>query len=147
MMKILPALIAATSLAPADKIRQDLQGWAIEAGVADSTLSWLYPLLGVCAICLLAYLCAAAFRYVVQPLVLKVVEKTAAKWDDYLLNPRVLRAVRRLIPRWSAIRSSSWCLPEAPVSSPFAEGERCLFSCCLHPACHHLHPLPLRYLQ
>ena len=98
MMKILPALIAATSLAPADKIRQDLQGWAIEAGVADSTLSWLYPLLGVCAICLLAYLCAAAFRYVVQPLVLKVVEKTAAKWDDYLLNPRVLRAVRRLIP-------------------------------------------------
>lgn len=98
MMTIIPTLTATTSLAPADKIRQDLHGWAIEAGVADSTLSWLYPLVGVCAICLLAYLCAAAFRYVVQPLVLKLVKKTASKWDDYLFNPRVLRAMRRLIP-------------------------------------------------
>lgn len=147
-MKILPALIAATSLAPADKIRQDLQGWAIEAGVADSTLSWLYPLLGVCAICLLAYLCAAAFRYVVQPLVLKVVEKTAAKWDDYLLNPRVLRAVRRLIPPVGLLYAlPAGVCPRLQSPRLFAEGERCLFSCCLHPACHHLHPLPLRYLQ
>lgn len=66
--------------------------------MSGSTFTWLYPLLGVCAICLLACLCAAAFHYGVRPMVLKLVEKTSVKWDDYLFNPRMLRAMRRLIP-------------------------------------------------
>lgn len=98
MTRTLLTLLYASSLASLGEMRQDLRGWAHGAGVSDSTFAWLYPLLGVCAICLLAWLCAALFRYGVQPVVLKLVEKTAAKWDDYLFNPRMLKATRRLIP-------------------------------------------------
>lgn len=39
----------------------------------------------------------ALSRYLI-PVVLKIVEKTETKWDDYLINQPVLRAVCRLLP-------------------------------------------------
>ena len=68
------------------------------AGVSDGILDWVYPLTAMFAIWLFAYLCTAAFRFVVMPAVQKVTERTKATWDDYLFNARVMRAFRRIIP-------------------------------------------------
>lgn len=68
------------------------------AGVSSGVIEWVYPLTAVFAIWLFAYLCTAAFRFIVMPAVQKVTEKTKAQWDDYLFNPRVMRAFRRIIP-------------------------------------------------
>lgn len=68
------------------------------AGVSDDILGWVYPLTAFFAIGLLSYLCTAAFRFVVMPVVQKVTETTKAKWDDYLFNHRVMKAFRRIIP-------------------------------------------------
>lgn len=68
------------------------------AGVSDDILSWVYPLTAFFAIGLFSYLCAAAFRYVIMPVVQRITETTKAKWDDYLFNRRVMKAFCRVIP-------------------------------------------------
>lgn len=68
------------------------------AGVSSGVIEWVYPLTAVFAIWLFAYLCTAAFRFIVMPAVQKVTEKTKAQWDDYLFNRKVMKAFRRMIP-------------------------------------------------
>ena len=68
------------------------------AGVSSWVIEWVYPLTAVFAIWLFAYLCTAAFRFIVMPAVQKVTEKTKAQWDDYLFNRKVMKAFRRMIP-------------------------------------------------
>lgn len=68
------------------------------AGVSDGILGWVYPLTAFFAIGLFSYLCAAAFRYVIMPVVQRITETTKAKWDDYLFNHRVMKAFCRVIP-------------------------------------------------
>ena len=53
----------------------------------------------VVALLLLA-LCfmAALFKRYLIPIILKIVEKTETKWDDYLINEPVLKAVCQLLP-------------------------------------------------
>ena len=84
------------------------------AGVPGDVLEWAYPLTAVFSIWLFAYLCTAAFRFIVMPTVQKVTEKTKAQWDDYLFNRKVMKAFRRMIP------PVIWCaaLPSVLSSSP-----------------------------
>ena len=68
------------------------------AGVSTDILSWVYPLTAAFAVALFSLLCTALFRFAVMPAVQRITESTKAKWDDYLFNPRVMRAFRRIIP-------------------------------------------------
>ena len=68
------------------------------AGVSENVLYWVYPLTAAFAIAVLSYVCTAVFRFGVMPAVQKVTERTKATWDDYLFNPRVMKAFRRIIP-------------------------------------------------
>ena len=68
------------------------------AGVSADILSWVYPLTAAFAVALFSLLCTALFRFAVMPVVQRITEKTKATWDDYLFNPRVMRAFRRIIP-------------------------------------------------
>lgn len=67
-------------------------------GVEDDSLSWMLPLTIIVGLVLISYLFIVVFRYVLIPVVQKIVSKTKATWDDYLFNYRVLRALQYLIP-------------------------------------------------
>ena len=68
------------------------------AGVSENIMDWVYPLTAAFAVALFSLLCTALFRFAVMPVVQRITEKTKATWDDYLFNPRVMRAFRRIIP-------------------------------------------------
>ena len=68
------------------------------AGVSENIMDWVYPLTAAFAMALFSLLCTALFRFAVMPVVQRITEKTKATWDDYLFNPRVMRAFRRIIP-------------------------------------------------
>lgn len=67
-------------------------------GVGDDSMPWLFPLTVIVALILLSYLSIVIFRYIIIPIVQKIVSKTKVTWDDYLFNYRVLRALQFLIP-------------------------------------------------
>ncbi len=86
------------SLSTFGDLRKGMEEIALGIGIPEQTFAWLYPFVAVALVYLVAYACTALFRYAVQPVVLKVVEKTEVKWDDYLFNERMLRSMRRMIP-------------------------------------------------
>lgn len=64
----------------------------------EESLTWALPLTILLGLIFVSYLFTLVFRYAVMPLVQGIVSKTKAKWDDYLFNKRVLRAMQFLIP-------------------------------------------------
>lgn len=60
-----------------------------------NTITQITLLLGllICA-ALTEYIC----RRVVAPIVMKIVNKSHTKWDDYLLDPQMIRALCRIVP-------------------------------------------------
>lgn len=67
-------------------------------GLSEDVMTWLYPLTAILFVALFSYLCTALFRFAVMPVVQKLTERTKTKWDDYILNRRIMRAFRRIIP-------------------------------------------------
>lgn len=67
-------------------------------GISEGSLSWALPLTIILGLILFSYLFTLIFRYIIIPIVQRVVAKTKATWDDYLFNKRVLRALQYLIP-------------------------------------------------
>lgn len=68
------------------------------AGMRAESMTWAVPLTIILGLILISYLFTLAFRYVFMPVVQRIVAKTKAKWDDYLFNKRVLRALQFLVP-------------------------------------------------
>ena len=71
-----------------------LHGYGMDAESMDT----FHCILALLAVLLVAYLVGLLCRRVFLPIVAKVVAKTKATWDDYLLNPPVLRSIARLVP-------------------------------------------------
>lgn len=67
-------------------------------GMRAESMTWAVPLTIILGLILISYLFTLAFRYVFMPVVQRIVAKTKAKWDDYLFNKRVLRALQFLVP-------------------------------------------------
>lgn len=67
-------------------------------GLSEGSMSWAVPLTILLGLALVSWLFTMLFRYVIIPVIQQVVEKTKARWDDYLFSKRVLRAVQFLIP-------------------------------------------------
>lgn len=67
-------------------------------GVGSDSLYWAVPLTIILGLVLISYIFVLSFRYIVIPVVQRVVSKTKATWDDYLFSKRVLRALQYLIP-------------------------------------------------
>ena len=64
-----------------------------------SEAALLLPLVGGLLLLLLAaWLSGAVFRRVVTPLILKVVARTHAVWDDYIFNRHVLGSASHVVP-------------------------------------------------
>lgn len=67
-------------------------------GMRTESMTWAVPLTIILGLILISYLFTLVFRYVFMPVVQRIVAKTKAKWDDYLFNKRVLRALQFLVP-------------------------------------------------
>lgn len=68
-----------------------------DIGVAGDMLHMLSSVMVVAGILLVAWLAFALLTRYLIPMVLKLAQFTAAKWDDILLNPRLLRVVAELV--------------------------------------------------
>lgn len=79
-------------------LRSLIETYLLELGFSNDWSSSLSQVTIVCA--LLATMCvvAALCQRFLIPIILKVVEKTETKWDDYLINPPVLKATFQLLP-------------------------------------------------
>ena len=79
-------------------LRNLIDSYLFELGFSNNWSANLAQIIVVCtlliAMCIIASLCK---RFLI-PLILKIVEKTETKWDDYLINPPVLKATFQLLP-------------------------------------------------
>ena len=83
-----------------EEIFQSLDKWLrLQGYVTDKeSMTFVHCVLSLLAVLLVAYLVGLLCRRVFIPLVAKVVAKTKVTWDDYLLNPPVLRSIARVVP-------------------------------------------------
>ena len=70
----------------------------ISLGVTSATATTIAQIAVVLALLLVSLLLAWGLNKVLVPLVLKIVATTKTRWDDYLVNLPVLKAVCRLLP-------------------------------------------------
>lgn len=67
-------------------------------GTAPGLSSKLAQIAVVGGLLLSAYIMGYLFRRLIVPVILKIVDYTDTKWDDYLINAPVLRALSQLVP-------------------------------------------------
>ncbi len=67
-------------------------------GATPAQLVWMRPVAVVLCLMVLSYIVTALFRWVIIPVVERIVSRTKATWDDYLFNERVMRAFQHLLP-------------------------------------------------
>lgn len=79
-------------------IRQFLENVLQGMGFAGDTSVSGSQVIVVTGLLLLSYLFVWLLNRTLVPLILKIVDKTETKWDDYLVNLPVLRAICRLLP-------------------------------------------------
>ena len=67
-------------------------------GATSAQLTWMRPLVVLLSLVVLSYIVTALFRWVIVPVVERIVSRTKVTWDDYLFNQRVMRAFQHLLP-------------------------------------------------
>ncbi len=83
---------------PMQKFLKWIDGWLLQMGLSEQSSTVLDNYLALLIALLLSIAITwLANRYVV-PLILKAISHTPTKWDDLLLNPRVLKSLCRLLP-------------------------------------------------
>lgn len=83
-----------------EEIFQALDSWLSAQGfrLAEESSTSLHRVLWLLALLLFAYVVGVVCRRAIIPLIIKIVSKTKATWDDYLFNPPVLKSIFRVIP-------------------------------------------------
>lgn len=80
------------------QIRQFLETMLSHIGLSPSVSVSVAQIIVVASLLLLSVLCVWLLNRTAVPLILKLVEKTETKWDDYLVNTPVLTSACRLLP-------------------------------------------------
>ena len=81
-----------------EQIRIFVENIIISSGVHGSAVPILRHTLLVVVTVLLAFLAERFCRFVIIPILLKVVKRTEAKWDDILFDYKVMRTACRIAP-------------------------------------------------
>lgn len=81
-----------------DLARHLLESLLFECNISTANCVRLAQILVIALLLLFSYFIAWTFRKYATPIVLKIVEKTETKWDDYLINRPVLNATSQLFP-------------------------------------------------
>lgn len=68
------------------------------AGMANDTSTHIAQVIVIALLLFVGCMLAWCFRKFVSPIMLKLVDKTGTKWDDYLINKPVLDAASHLFP-------------------------------------------------
>lgn len=79
-------------------VRHFLESLLIECNISTANSIRIAQIIVIALLLLLSYFIAWTFRKYVIPVILKIVEKTETKWDDYLINRPVLNATSQLFP-------------------------------------------------
>lgn len=81
-----------------DTARHLLESLLIECNISAANSVRFAQIIVIALLLLLSYFIAWTFRTYAIPVILKIVEKTETKWDDYLINRPVLNATSQLFP-------------------------------------------------
>ena len=92
-------------------IEQLLASWGIATGTVSLVAHVVMVLVAIVVAALVYCLC----RRVLMPLLLKLTAKTEARWDDVILNERVLKAVCRIVPAIVVWQLLPWTFFDFPV--------------------------------
>ncbi len=77
---------------------ESFQRLFLEWGAAPDSTRLLSVLTMLLLLLLAAWLCGVIFRIVITPVIIKIVARTQAVWDDYIFSPYVLRSASHVIP-------------------------------------------------
>lgn len=67
-------------------------------GIERNDISWGTQITIFVAALVITFLCTKLFRHIVIPIIHKITARTKAKWDDYLVQHRNVKAFSRMIP-------------------------------------------------
>lgn len=67
-------------------------------GASDKIANWVYELMSVAVLFLLAYLLFLTFKYLVVSAVRKIASKTTTKWDDIFVENKVFLTLSYMVP-------------------------------------------------
>lgn len=62
-------------------------------GMEKDDINWGTQITIFLIILLITYLCTKLFRHLVIPIIHKITTRTKAKWDDYLFNTEMMKAL------------------------------------------------------
>ncbi len=75
-----------------------LQNFFLELNATATQARLLATVVGLAAAVLVAWTGGFLFRCIVSPIILKIVARTRAVWDDYVFNSHVLDSLSRVVP-------------------------------------------------
>jgi len=81
-----------------ETIGNNLLSWLQQMGVSPTLSRWILVLGALFLLVLLIWLVLKICRMTLVPLIRRVTDRTATKWDDYLLNDEVLDNACQLVP-------------------------------------------------
>ena len=81
-----------------ETINNELLRWLEQSGMNPEHTIWVIRIAAVLTILILAYILDKISRKVIVPLIRKLTQTTASRWDDHLLSDDVLNSICSFIP-------------------------------------------------
>lgn len=102
-----------------DSLKESFAQWLTEVGMNQGSMTLTIQIAGIVFVVALAWVTDFICRKLIVPSIKGIVKRTHAKWDDHLLNDRVLDDMCHIIPAFAANLLMPFVFTTTPVLQSF----------------------------